>query len=157
MRDIAETEPYDGTALSLMYSASEGRFLTLSTEDSLSIYGREPSGSLTARFARLRERVGQTLSLRLGDGAGLCRALLLGDRSELGDSISDDFFRTRNIAHSRCQRPASRNNHCGSLIPAAPSACPECALNNRYGGIRAAVCRAYRLFLIGSPLGTYAL
>ena len=88
--DIAETEPYDGTALSLMYSASEGRFLTLST-DSLSIYGREPSGSLTARFARLRERVGQTLSLRLGDGAGLCRALLLGDRSELGDSISDDF------------------------------------------------------------------
>ena len=88
--DIAETEPYDGTALSLMYSASEGRFLTLST-DSLSIYGREPSGSLTARFARLRERVGQTLSLRLGDCAGLCRALLLGDRSELGDSISDDF------------------------------------------------------------------
>lgn len=88
--DIAETEPYDGTALSLMYSASEGRFLTLST-DSLSIYGREPSGSLTARFARLRERVGQTLSIRLGDGAGLCRALLLGDRSELGDSISDDF------------------------------------------------------------------
>lgn len=88
--DIAETEPYDGTALSLMYSASEGRFLTLST-DSLRIYGREPSGSLTARFARLRERVGQTLSLRLGDGAGLCRALLLGDRSELGDSISDDF------------------------------------------------------------------
>ena len=59
--------------------------------DSLGNHGREPSGSLTARFARLRERVGQTLSLRLGDGAGLCRALLLGDRSELGDSISDDF------------------------------------------------------------------
>ena len=153
--DIAETEPYDGTALSLMYSASEGRFLTLST-DSLSIYGREPSGSLTARFARLRERVGQTLSLRLGDGAGLCRALLLGDRSELGDSISDDFS-ALGISHIVAVSGLhTRNNHCGSLISAAPSACPECALNNRYGGIRAAVCRAYRLFLIGSPLGTYA-
>ena len=103
--DIAETEPYDGTALSLMYSASEGRFLTLST-DSLSIYGREPSGSLTARFARLRER-GSNAVAPTRRRRGLCRALLLGDRSELGDSISDDFFRTRNIAHSGCQRPAS--------------------------------------------------
>ena len=88
--DIGAAEPYDDTALSLMYSSSEGRFLTLSA-DSLSVFDRAPSGSLTAYFSRLRESVGQTLSLRLGDGAGLCRALLLGDRSELGDGISDDF------------------------------------------------------------------
>ena len=88
--DISETEPYDGSRSSLLYSVSEGRFLTLDISAS-SVYGRERSDSITARFARLRERVGESLSVRLGDEAGLCRALMLGDRTELGDGISDDF------------------------------------------------------------------
>ncbi len=95
---ISENDNIGDSAVSRLFFASEGRYLKIEALEG-SFEDREDSHSVGAAVARFRQRLSSVVDLRVGKKAsGLVRAVMLGDRSELPDSLTENF-RQLGVSH----------------------------------------------------------
>ena len=90
---ITENESIEDSFISRLSFASEGRFLKIEAAEG-SFENRNKSNSPGAVIARFRQRLSSTVDMRVGKNtSGLVRAIMLGDRSGLSDSLTENFRR----------------------------------------------------------------
>lgn len=90
---ITENESIGDSFISRLSFASEGRFLKIEAAEG-SFENRNRSNSPGAVIARFRQKLSSTVDMRVGKNtSGLVRAIMLGDRSGLSDSLTENFRR----------------------------------------------------------------
>ena len=90
---ISENDSIDDSVVSLISFASEGRYLKIEAQEG-SFECRTDSHSIGSVIARFRQRLSSVVDLRVGQkNSGLVRAVMLGDKSGLSDSLTENFRR----------------------------------------------------------------